>query len=372
MAVSIVKTKRAADVRKAVELLGGMDKFVSSGDTVVVKPNICVGKESSTGVVTDPEMVAEVCRMVSECGAKPVVAESPIFPLKAGKVFRKAGYGDFESTYGFPLVNIDSAESLEIRINGGKAIDHSVVSRLVFTCDRLIDMPVMKTHLQTVVTLGLKNLKGVVVGEQKHIIHLSGLDQGIVDLNKVVRSDLTVIDGIVGMDGVGGPTQGNTVEIGVIVAGDNVVEVDSVGVRIMGGDPRKVAHVRLAAEQGLGSLDGFDILGDSVESVSKKLSLPRLPSLNRILITGIFSRLWMVSRNLVVGVTGGEKVRRRARPGELVIDHDKCDGCRLCISACPVDALTYDVDELVCDRDTCVRCFCCAEVCPTGALGKRM
>ena len=371
MTVSIVKTERAADVRKAVELLGGMERFVSSGDTVVVKPNICVGKESSTGVVTDPEMVAEVCRMVSECGARPVVAESPIFPLKAGKVFRKAGYGDFELTYGFPLVDIDSAENLEIKINEGKAIDHSVVPKLILTCDRLIDMPVMKTHLQTVVTLGLKNLKGVVVGEQKHIIHLSGLDQGIVDLNKVVRSDLIIIDGIVGMDGIGGPTQGNTVEIGVIVAGDNVVEVDSVGIRIMGGDPRKVAHVRLAAEQGLGSLDGFETLGDSIESASRKLALPRLPSLNRLLITGIGSRLWMFARNLKVRVTGGEKVRRSARLGELVIDHDTCDGCRLCIPACPVDALTF-ADELICDRDVCVRCFCCAEICPTGALGKRI
>lgn len=371
MSVAIVKTDRAEDVRRAVELLGGMGSFVDEGERVIVKPNICSARESDSGAVTDPEIVAEVCRMVAECGADPVVAESPIYPFKSSRVFQRAGYGDFEARYGFPMVDIDSAESLEVTVPDGRAIDHSTICRLVLTCDKLINVPVLKTHLQTVVTLGLKNLKGVVVGEQKHVIHLNGLDEGIVDLNTVVKSDLTIIDGIIGMEGVGGPTNGRAVEMGVIVAGDNVVEVDSTGVRIMGGEPEEVEHVRLAAERGLGLLEGFEMSGDYIGSVSRQLALPRRPSLNRMLISGVFSRAWMFARNMLVGLTGGQKVERSAEIGELVIDHDRCNRCRQCIPACPVDALALQEDRLVCDRGSCIRCFCCAEVCPEGALGKR-
>lgn len=370
MAVSIVKTDKAEQVRKAVDLLGGIEEFVSEGETVVVKPNICAGKDSDTGTVTDPEMVAEVCRMVSEAGAEPVVAESPIYPFKAVRAFRRAGYGDFEKRHGFPLFDIDSDENVVIRIPRGEAIDHSVVSRRVLLCDRLINMPVMKTHLQTTVTLGLKNLKGAVVGKQKHIIHLSGLDEGIVDLNTVIRSDLTILDGIVGMEGVGGPTNGRAVRMDVIVASDNVVEADSAGVRVMGGDPEKVDHLRMAHERGIGALDGFDIAGDRLREVAGKRELPRNPKLNKILITGMMLKAWNAVRTPAMKLVGGETVERRLRIGDVVIDTDACDGCRQCLPACPVGALTYG-ERLICDREKCIQCFCCAEVCPSGALSKK-
>jgi len=372
VSVSIVRTDKAADVRKAVGLLGGMERFVKAGEKVIVKPNVCCGKDNSSGAITDPEMVAEVCRMVAECGASVSVAESPIYPFKADRVFKKAGYADFEEKYGFPFIDIDSAESREIKLPGGKSVKNSVVSLDVLTCDRLINVPVMKTHLQTVVTLGLKNLKGVVVGKQKHIIHLQGLDEGIVDLNTVIKSDLVILDGIIGMEGTGGPTNGKAVEMDVIVAADNVVEADSTGVRIMGGNPEDVEHIKLAAHRGLGSMDGFEVLGETVASVSARRELPRTAKLNKLLITGISLRVWDALSDPWARLTGGERVMKtkRARTGDLVIEQGVCDGCRQCLKACPVDALSYD-DLLDCDDEACIRCFCCAEVCPQGALQKQ-
>lgn len=371
MSVAIVRTRKPEDARRALDLLGGMGRFVQQGQKVVIKPNIACGKGSETGAVTDPEMVAEVCRMVAECGASPTVAESPIYPFKPERVYRKAGYADFEDRYGFPFVDIDNSDYLEVRIPGGKAVQNSYVSREVLTCDRLINMPVMKTHLQTVVSMSLKNLKGVVVGKQKHIVHLQGLDEGIVDLNTLVRSDLVVMDGIIGMEGTGGPTNGRAVEIGVIVAGDNVVEVDSAGVQIMGGKPAKVDHLKLAADRGLGRLDGFEVLGESIRSVSAARDLPKMPRFNKFMMTGVTMKLWDAIREPWVRLTGGERVMKssRVRAGDLVIDAGLCDGCRQCLGACPVDALSYD-DLLDCDDEACIRCFCCAEVCTRGALSK--
>ncbi len=370
MSVAIVKTDEASGARRAVELLGGMEKFVKSGESVIVKPNVCAGKASDTGTVTDPEVVAELCRMVAECGANPVVAESPIYPYKSSRVYSRSGYENFEEKYGFGFLDIDSSDSRDVKVPGGKALDHIIVSDAVLKCDRLINVPVMKTHLQTTVTLGLKNLKGVVPGQQKHIIHLAGLHEGIVDLNTIVKTDLTVVDGIVGMEGTGGPTNGRAVRMDVIVAGDNVVETDAVCVRLMGGDPKKVEHLRLAAERGLGSLDGIELLGDDLSSAARELDLPRRPELNRLLITGIGLRLMDLIRRPIVKLTGGQGVERSVRIGELVIDQVKCDGCRQCLASCPVEALSY-TETLVCDREACIQCFCCAEVCPAGALEKK-
>lgn len=371
MPVSIVKTDKPADVRRAVELLGGMGKFVAKGEKVIIKPNVCCGKQSSTGAVTDPEMVAEVCRMVAECGATPVVAESPIYPFKPERVFSRSGYSDFTEKYGFEFIDIDNSPFREITVPKGKAISTSFVSLDVLQCDKFINMPVMKTYLQTVVSLGLKNMKGVVVGKQKHIVHLQGLDEGIVDLNTVVKSHLVIADGIIGMEGTGGPTNGRAVEMDVIVAGDNVVEVDSVAMRIMGGDPAKVDHIKGAQLRGLGRMDGIEMLGDDLASVAAKRDLPLVPGFNKLIMTGITMRLWNLFRVPWAKITGGEQVKRKpTRTGELMIDNGLCDGCRLCLKACPVDALSYD-DLLGCDSDECIRCFCCAEVCPQGALAKK-
>ncbi len=370
MGVSIVKTDNPADVKGAVDLLGGIERFVKSGDRVVVKPNICAGKPSDTGAVTDPEIVAEICRMVDGCGAYPLVCESPIYPFSSSRVFRRAGYADFEDKYGYPLVDIDSSSSRTVRIPNGIAVKHLVISEDVLKCDVLINVPVLKTHLQTTVSLGLKNLKGVVVGKQKHLIHLAGLNEGIVDLNTVVKSHLTVIDGIVGMEGGGGPTNGRAVRMNVIIASDNVVEADATGVRVMGGDPEKVEHIRLAARRGLGSINGFEIFGEEAKAVSRKLDLPSRPDINRMLISGIAMRIWDALRRPAMAIFRGEQIQRKIRLGDLVINHDLCDGCRICLKACPVHALRFG-EILECDRNACILCFCCSEVCPRGALSKK-
>jgi NAD-dependent dihydropyrimidine dehydrogenase PreA subunit len=138
----------------------------------------------------------------------------------------------------------------------------------------------------------------------------------------------------------------------------------------MGGKPGDVGHIRLAERRGLGSTEGFEVLGDSLESVAGMRDLPRMPKLNEFFITKLSMRLWDLAREPWARITGGERLMKTVRPGDLVIDHALCDGCRQCLKACPVDALSFD-DLLECDSEDCIRCFCCAEVCPRGALKKK-
>lgn len=370
MAVAIVKAEDASGVGRALELLGGMGRFVRPGERVVVKPNVCAAKDSASGTVTDPEVTAEVCRFAAAAGGEVTVAESPIYPFKSARVFPRAGYGDFEERYGFPLVDVDTDECVEIKVPDGVAVLREVVARRVLEADRLINVPVLKTHLQTTVTCALKNLKGVVPGREKHIIHLAGLDDGIVDINTVVRTDLVVVDAIDCMEGTGGPTNGRPLRVGLVIAGDNPVEVDATCLRVMGVDPRRVAHVRKAAERGLGVLDGFEVLGERVEDVAVEFSVPAAPSVNRFFISGIFVKALNALANPLARMRGRTPVTSRGVSGEVRVAAEKCDACAVCVKACPVAAITMRHGLPAVDAGKCILCFCCAEACPEGALEK--
>jgi len=366
--ISIVKTKSSKDVKKAIELLGGMENFVKKGEHVLVKPNICIGKRSETGAVTDAEMVAEVCEMVHSCGADVVVGESPIYPWNGKKVFEEAGYGDFEEKYGFKMINLDDDEKVTIKIPNGVAIKQNVVAKTVLKSDKIINMPVLKTHLQTTLTLSLKNIKGIVPGRYKHYIHVKGLDDGIVDLNTVIRSDLQIVDGIIGMHGKRGPTGGKAVEIGVIVAGDNRVEVDSICARIVGIDPMKVAHIRKAYERGLGDIDVKDVRGSSIDDVRVNIEVPLSPTLMRFLISNILLRTIHTIADPVLSLLGRNKLKIGAIVKEIKIDNRKCRRCMACVKGCPVNALAFEGGELKWDRERCIFCYCCVEICKYGAI----
>ncbi len=368
MPVSILKTENPGEVVRVLEPLGGMERFVKPGDRVLVKPNVCAPRSNASGAVTDPELVAALCRLAADCGGRPFVAESPIYPFPAGAAFRAAGYADFEKRFGFPLFDLDRDKAVTVRVPHGRALDHEVISRRALEADVLINVPVMKNHVQTRVTLGLKNLKGLVPGRNKHLIHIKGLDAGIVDINTVVRSSLVVVDAVVGMEGMLSPINGRAKRMNLLVAGENVVETDATACRLMGIDPASVPHIVEAERRGLGRIEAVEVVGAPVEEVRSRFRFYDRPrtlteKAGRWVVKG-----WGWAWNQLAGRFGTDILRPPEGREGWCWDPEACNRCGLCVRGCPVEVLSLEGDRIVREAEGCIYCYCCVEVCAQGAI----
>jgi len=153
--------------------------------------------------------------------------------------------------------------------------------KILFDDYVLINIPKIKTNDLTIVTCSLKNLFGLLPSRHRAKYH-NIIDQVIVDLNKIFRSNLIIVDGLVGMEG-DGPIKGLPVNMNIVVAGNNPVAVDSVICRIIGVNPKNITHIDMAKKAALGQIDinSMELLGEELEDVKRKFALPSRISLKR-------------------------------------------------------------------------------------------
>jgi len=281
--VSIVKGRESPDsaeilemARKAVDLLGGMADIVNEGDTVALKPNILTGKLSGPGVTTDPRVIEALIKLAFEAGAGRVqVVEGAGYGAPTSEALEMAGMKEVTERNGADLVDVDLDEVVEVDVPRPLILDKMPVSKSFYEADVRVNVPVMKTHDQLIMTLGMKNMKGVIQKPTKRLFHRIGLAKAVVDLNKAVPLDLTVVDAIHAMEGLG-PSYGDVFEMDVIMASRDVYSLDIVGAWVMGIPPTELEYMKAAAEQGLVYLDGsgIEVVGEPVSAVSRKFKWP--------------------------------------------------------------------------------------------------
>jgi uncharacterized protein (DUF362 family) len=242
-------------VRAAVGALGGMGRFVPKGATVVVKPNVCVaGRSYQYAATTNPWVVGTLVRLALEAGAGEVKVLDYGFGGPSAEAYVTSGIGEQVEAAGGRMVVISDREFVPVQIPRGKWLRQTEVYRDVVEADVLINVPVAKTHTHTLLTLGMKNLMGVV--RDRPAMHIN-LEQAIADLNTVVRPNLTVIDCVRVMAN-GGPTGGNLSDVrklDTIVASTDVVAADSYAASLFDMKPYELSYVAFGAELGLGQMD---------------------------------------------------------------------------------------------------------------------
>jgi uncharacterized protein (DUF362 family) len=248
--VSITRCERIDDfktvfeaVKESLELIGGLETLVSRGDSVMMKPNLVCVKDYRTGATTNPHVVRSLCRLAREAGAaKLSIAESSTIGCDTREAFEKCGYKRVAEEEKASLVDLKRGATVYSGIPNARLIRRIEIPEAVFQADVIINVPVMKTHDMFPVTLGLKNMKGVIRDNDKKRFHVWGLAQAITDLNRLVLPQITVIDGTVGMEGLG-PIHGDPVNLGLILSSFDTVAADAVASSVMGIDPGSAAGI---------------------------------------------------------------------------------------------------------------------------------
>jgi hypothetical protein len=193
------------------------------------------------------------------------------------------------------VLGVEDAEKVSIEIKGGKALHHVEYPKVVMEADYFINMPALKTHTMTMVTLSIKNLQGLLDEKSRYYSHRDDLDQHMVDISKIRLPDLVLVDGLIGMEGMGAGEGGSPVEMGIIMAGHDPVAVDAIASMCMGiENPLLVGTTRIAQHDGLGCANPFliEVAGESVASVKKKLVLPaNFTQPLDSLVTGIYPNI---------------------------------------------------------------------------------
>lgn len=241
---------------------------------VVIKPNLVYPIGWRSGVVSDTRLVRQLIEWLKSKGAGTIVmAEGPGLGVDAGLAFEKSGFTALSRETGVPLIDLNRAERRPVDWPGGKIMLPAVLRDAYY-----VNLPKVKTHLNTLVTLGLKNQKGLLSPGDKKRFHKSGLHRPVAELLKASRPDLTILDGFVALEGDGPLAGGRPVRLGAVLAGTDPLAVDAVGCRLMGIDPLEVEHLRIAHEMGLGDLEP-EIAGDRLEDCARKFKRPEMEML---------------------------------------------------------------------------------------------
>jgi uncharacterized protein (DUF362 family) len=267
--VAVVKGSRGKEpVYRALDLVDCKSALLGNR-RVLVKVNFINDKTWDTGATTDPIVVEAIINKVRELNVEIFVVESDATMTDADKAFERTGMKAMCDRVGVECINLRyQKDKVEIEIPGyGDALGSIEVPRIVAE-SAIISAAKLKTHMATTVTLGMKNLFGLLPDKFKAKYHARGISKVVTDINSAIHPALTVIDGFVGMEGKG-PTDGDPVKMDLIIASRAVVSADSTGARVMGIDPHGVSHIRRAAEKRLGNIDNIEVVGEKIDSVAR-------------------------------------------------------------------------------------------------------
>ena len=356
-----------ACIRALVEQMGGMGRFVRPGERIVLKANLLRAAPPESAICTHPAVVEAVARLVKEAGGTPVICDSPGGALHKEAVLRslyeKTGMAAAAAAAGAELALDPSTRT--VSLPEGKVLRQAEIITPVAEADGVIDLCKMKTHVLMSMTGAVKNLFGVIPGLSKVGYHATHPDHEtfadvLLDLTGYVKPRLSLMDGILAMEGDGPGSSGTPRQAGLLLASANPLALDTAAGAIM-NLPRQDNPVLLAAERrGLTPcrMEDVELIGGTVEEL--RMADYKFPASTK---SNLMDFLGPLARP-------AERLCKKAFSQTPRIDGAKCVGCGICAKSCPGQAIamTAPGKKARISQKACIHCYCCHELCPQKAV----
>ncbi|AOY74529.1 DUF362 domain-containing protein [Clostridium formicaceticum] len=241
--------------------------------TIALKPNLVVSKKASSGATTSPEMVEGVIVYLQQQGFKNLtIMESSWIGDSTTKAFKVCGYEEISKKYQVPLLDLKKDATKTVKI---KDLDLKVCAS-VYDVDVFINLPVLKGHCQTKMTCALKNMKGCIPDDEKRRYHTLGLHKPIAYLNKALKQDVVIVDGMMG--DLNFEEGGTPVEMDRIIVGRDPVLIDSYIAELMGYNIEDIPYIPISAELGIGSTNLRDAVVTEYDIDNKNINTMKASS----------------------------------------------------------------------------------------------
>ena len=329
-----------ATVDQVIADVGGLEDIIKPGNKVMIKPNlVACPTDRLSGGVTRWEVCLAIYEAVKAVGGEPYIAESSAAGADTELTIAKCGYQELRDK-GIPVIDLKNKENARctMEVKDGVIFDKINTWELVRDTDVFITVPVMKTHDQTEITLGLKNMKGLLIDTQKKDFHKKGLIEGVVDWCATLKPALEIIDGTYGQQGLG-PIFGETKEMDLIIGSKDLVACEAVTSKIMGYEPEEVMITKAAYKRGLGEMDlsKIQVIGKQIDEVAS-----RFKRSSEITIEGIPESF------------------------NLIFNKDACTGCHNTVNSALMDMKAQDLFPYLEGMNVCVG-PCTKDELPEGA-----
>ena len=353
-------------LKKALELLGGIESLIKKEEKILLKPNLLKRAEVEKAVITHPVVVGAFARILREKGYQNLVLADSCGHGTTKAVIKGTGMDTYLEKYEIPA--IDYSQGISVKYSQGVQAKEFVIPKELLESDCVISLCKMKTHALERVTGAVKNSYGFIYGLHKakgHTLYPSAdsFARMLVDLNKYVAPRLYVMDGIVAMEG-NGPGSGDPTPMKVMLVSKDPVALDSVFCRLVHLKPEMVPTNYHGEKMGLGTWkeEEIELLTPEGEiSMTEAVSRYGNPSFN-VDRTEVRHNIW-------TKMAGALKLFQK----KPYIDEARCIRCGICVKSCPVPGKAVDFQKgrdkpPVYDYRKCIRCFCCQEMCPEKAI----
>jgi len=320
------------------------------GKRVLLKPNMLAAWPPVRAVTTHPAIVEAVIQSLERRGARVMVGDNP-GASGYGNAGRAAEISGLRAVSGSRWVDL-ATSPVEVEVSS-RFFKRLAVSREVLEADLIINLPKLKTHMQTTLSGAVKNMFGILVGSQKARVHsvcarIADFAEALVDIYSIRPPSLSIMDAVVGMEG-NGPNRGRPRTINRIIASEHGVAVDGVFAAVIGLNPDRVGILKAARGRGLGAVDvqDMDVAGE-------------IPQLRRFKLP-----MNVVGEDLVSRISG--RIMRRMGTPKFRLLRDACTQCGICVKGCPRGAITLSPYPTW-NYERCIGCYCCYELCEQDAI----